>query len=64
MQLGDIVSDGALRGVVVAYLDRDEFNMEYPREHWGHLRQGVLVSTEEAGLVHYPDANALVVVSP
>jgi hypothetical protein len=64
MRVGDMVSDGALRGIVVAQLDQNEFTPEYPREQWSYLERGVMVETEEVGLVHFPDAMVLVVVNP
>lgn len=59
MKLGDRVTDGALRGRVVANLDRDEFSADFPRKKWAYLSRGVLVETEEAGIVHYENTDEL-----
>ena len=54
LDLGDNVVDrGGLKGRVVANIDRDEFSPEYPKSEWANLVRGVLVETDEAGLVHY-----------
>ena len=60
MRLGDTVTDRVgLRGRVVANIDRDEFSAECPKNEWAYLSRGVLVETEEAGLVHYENAEDL-----
>ena len=64
MRLGDTVIDGAgLRGRVVANIDRDQFSAKCPKNEWAYLTRGVLVDTEEAGLVHYENADALTLAS-
>ena len=60
MGLGDAVVDrGGLKGRVVANIDRDEFSPEYPRTEWGYLARGILVHTDEAGIVHYESVDEL-----
>ena len=60
MRLGDTVSDRAgLKGRVVANIDRNEFGPECPRNEWAYLNRGILVEMEEAGLVHYENAEEL-----
>ena len=60
MRLGDEVVDrGGLQGRVVADIDRDEFSPECSRQEWAYLTHGVLVETDEAGLVHYENASEL-----
>jgi hypothetical protein len=60
MGLGDTVADrGGLKGRIVANIDRDEFSPECPKEQWAYLNHGVLVETEEGGLVHYENAEQL-----
>ena len=57
-RLGDCVTiSGTYRGVVVACMDRDEFDEEHPREQWSHLGKGILVNTDFGGLVHYEDGS-------
>ena len=56
-KLGDTVAiDRQHRGVVVANIDGAEFN-EHFASGWGYLKTGILVETDFAGLVHYPDGN-------
>jgi hypothetical protein len=60
MTLGETVVDrGGLKGRVVANIDQDEFSAECPRSEWAYLAQGIIVMTDEAGLVHYEDADEL-----
>lgn len=64
MRVGDTVIDrGGLKGRVVANIDGDEFSPVCPKHEWGYLAHGILVETEEAGLVHYETANELALVS-
>jgi hypothetical protein len=60
MKLGERVIDGAgLKGRVVANIDHDEFSAECPRREWAYLAHGIIVMTDEAGLVHYGRADEL-----
>jgi hypothetical protein len=61
LRIGDQVSDGGLLGTVVANIETGEFSVEYTSADWGYLKVGVLVMTDEAGLVHYRDPGRLVV---
>jgi hypothetical protein len=55
LRIGDRVTDGALPGIVVCVIENDEFSIGYEAAEWAHLKVGVLVLTDEAGLIHYPD---------
>lgn len=55
MKIGDAVTDGALRGLVIANLDRGEFSSKASREEWSYLNSGVIVETQNAGFVHFPN---------
>ncbi len=46
---------GGLTGRVVFNLDARLFPPEIAPEDWAHLLHGVMVETEEAGWVHYPE---------
>jgi len=60
MKLGEAVVDrGGLKGRVVANIDSDEFSAECPRSDWAYLAHGIIVMTDEAGLVHYESADEL-----
>jgi hypothetical protein len=45
------------RGIVVFSIDTDEFSPEFPKEHWQYLECGVMLDTEQAGLVHLSEAD-------
>jgi hypothetical protein len=43
--------------VVVFSIDTDEFSAEFPREQWQYLGRGIMVRSEQAGLVHLSEGN-------
>jgi len=53
-RLGDrvLVWEGN-EGTVVCSVDTDEYSDDYPRESFGYLKQGIMVLSEKAGLIHY-----------
>jgi hypothetical protein len=53
---GDVVQiDSRYRGTVIASMDLGEYLPGH--EQWAYLKEGVMVDTDFAGLVHYtPDA--------
>jgi hypothetical protein len=55
-RIGDVIAiDEHHHGNVVANLDANQFSDAFPRESWQHLQRGILVETDFAGLVHYPN---------
>jgi hypothetical protein len=40
-------------GVVVSSIDDGAYSPQYPREEWDYLRRGVLIKSDQAGLIHY-----------
>ena len=55
VRLGDKVRLWAgADGVVVCSLDTQEYSAEYPEAEWGYLKSGVLIRSDAAGLIHYP----------
>jgi hypothetical protein len=54
VMLGDRVKlwEGC-HGTVVCSIDGDEYTPEYPRADWAYLKNGVLVESDQAGLIHY-----------
>ena len=53
-KLGDVIAIASKhRGTVVANFDGGEYAAEYPEAEWRHLKSGILVNTDFAGLVHY-----------
>lgn len=64
VHLGDrVLISGSMHGNVVCSLDTGEFSAAYPEQEWAYLRAGVLVLTDEAGLIHLTDDGDLVFVS-
>ena len=41
-------------GLVVVSIDTDEYSTEYPKEEWSYLKAGILIDSDQAGLIHYP----------
>ncbi len=55
--VGDRVTDGGgLSGTVVCVIETGEFSADYNPAEWAYLETGVMVMTEAAGLIHYPDS--------
>ena len=40
-------------GTIVCSMDTAEYPKSYPESEWGYLKHGVLISSPEAGLIHY-----------
>ena len=40
-------------GVVVASIDDDQYSQEYRKAEWAYLKNGVLIKSDQAGLIHY-----------
>jgi hypothetical protein len=56
IKVGDaVIMDDGLKGVVVCSIDNNLGSAGYPIEKWSYLKQGIMVETEEAGLVYYQD---------
>jgi len=41
-------------GLVVCSIDTQEYTSEYPKEQWSYLKTGILINSDQAGLIHYP----------
>lgn len=53
MHLGDtVIVPGGFKGTVVADIDAGEFSNSYTRADWDYLKTGILVETQEGGLLH------------
>jgi len=54
VRLGDTLKlwEGCV-GTVVCSIDDDEYTPQYPKTEWGYLDRGVLIESEQAGLIHY-----------
>lgn len=52
-------TDG-LSGIVVCNMESGAGSADFPYDEWAYLGGGVMVMTDEIGLVHYEDASDLV----
>ena len=62
--LGDEVSlDGGrgFFGVVVAVIG-EAYDSDFPEVEWAYLKEGLLVQTAEAGLLHFPTTTPEIVL--
>lgn len=40
-------------GTVVGSIDDNQYTPEYPKGEWAYLKKGVLIKSDQAGLIHY-----------
>ena len=59
MEIGDRIRIDEMIGVVVALISDGKFATSYPAELWLYLKVGVLVETDQAGLIHYPNLDGI-----
>lgn len=53
IRLGDKVAIGSgISGTVVFSIDTDEFAPGFPKAVWAYLERGIMVETEQAGLIY------------
>lgn len=56
IRLGDTVeARGGLTGVVVCVIG-EQYSQDFSEADWAYLNSGILIRTEDAGLVHLSDA--------
>lgn len=65
LKIGDFVEllDG-VRGTVVCKILDSLYSDIYKREDWEYLKTGILVDSEEAGLIHYIELNKVKLLKP
>ncbi len=64
VRLGDVVKPETNDvGVVVCCMDSKEYSEGYTEVDWGYLKTGAMILFENDGLMHYPDANGLSLMS-
>ena len=57
--LGDkVIISGLGRGTVAAIISDGVYSSSFPKEEWGYLGCGILISTNEAGVIHFKDLNS------
>jgi hypothetical protein len=44
-------------GEVVFSIDTNEWSLDFPKEHWLHLKKGVMFRTEKGALIFLNDPN-------
>lgn len=44
-----------LPGVIAFCKTNEEFSPDYPREEWNYVKAGIMIATEEKGLIHLED---------
>lgn len=55
VELSDHVElSGNMTGVIVVIIEDSKYSKSYPKEEWGYLECGILVLSDQAGLIHYP----------
>jgi hypothetical protein len=56
IKVGDTLKlwDGCL-GVVVCSIEDGEFSDNFSEDDWAYLKEGILIKTDSAGLVHYTE---------
>jgi len=64
MKVGDkVIVPGSMTGVVLCDIDNGEYSAEYSAAQWAYLKTGILVETEEAGIIRYPNASDVGLIS-
>ncbi|WP_036168249.1 hypothetical protein [Noviluteimonas dokdonensis] len=51
---GDRVAADGLKGKVVAVIDDNLYAPDYPAAEWSYLGEGLIIETEEIGVLHLP----------
>ena len=59
MEIGDRIRIHGMTGRVVGVITEDKFSPDHPPEQWAHLEVGILVDTNEAGVIHYPNLDGI-----
>ncbi len=60
VKVGDHVKlPGNITGIVSCSIDTDEYTAEYARNDWEYLENGIMVNTEELGLIHFREKDGV-----
>ncbi len=59
MAIGDRIRIQGMTGRIVALISEGKFASDHPATQWAYLEVGILVDTDEAGLIHYPDLDGI-----
>jgi hypothetical protein len=53
IRLGDrVLVANHVAGIVVFSIDTDEYSPEFPKADWEYLRRGIMIQTENNGLIY------------
>ncbi|ACV27811.1 hypothetical protein [Kangiella koreensis] len=65
LKIGDFVewSDG-VRGTVVCNISGSIYSDMYKQKDWEYLKTGILVDSEESGLIHYVELKEVKLLRP
>lgn len=44
-------------GVVVCSIDSGDYTSSFPESEWGYLKTGVVINSEQAGILHYTESD-------
>lgn len=56
IELGDSIElSFDMTGVIVGIIEESKFSNQYPKVEWDYLDSGLLILSDQAGLIHYPD---------
>jgi len=56
IHVGDKINMDGIKGIVVCSLDNDEYSKKYSKADWDYLVTGILVETNDMGLVHLEES--------
>lgn len=55
VELGDYLElSSDMTGFIVAIIEDSKYSKSYPKEEWDYLEHGILVLSNQVGLIHYP----------
>ncbi|ESK54892.1 hypothetical protein [Acinetobacter tjernbergiae] len=56
IDLDDYVElSGDMTGIIVIIVEDSKYSKSYPKEEWGYLERGLLILSNQAGLIHIPE---------
>ena len=61
IHIGDKIKIDGIEGTVVCSIDNEEYSKKYSKEDWSYLVKGILVETNDMGLVHYEENQILII---
>jgi len=59
LEIGERIRIQGMTGRIVALISEGKFSSDHPAKQWAYLEVGILVDTDEAGLIHFPDLDSI-----